>query len=277
MSEEHHESSGLLMYGFQIGSGLACAVVLIIAGIWATGILFPPPPNQANAYEIDYPDRELAEARAQNVNLAAVQVSWPFGLSDVRKRELLAHNRDLLKSDPSALRNVSYVDSVGTTRATPAAPVIEVPFPNLLAEADMERGQVVAKKCLSCHTFNSGGRDSTGPNLWDVVGNDRARNPSFKYSPAMAEFGGSWSLESLDEYLRKPGKFIKGTRMAFAGIRKAQDRANLIAYMRAQSDSPVPLPDVVDIAPVEEAPAEPALEAAGEAADDESTTTETDS
>lgn len=281
MSEEHHESSGLGIFWFQIGGGLFCVTVLIIASLWATDIFFPLPPNQATAYEIDYPDRELAVARAQNVNLAAVQVTWPFGMSNKRKRELLAHNRNLLKTNPAALRNVSYVDRPTSARAAPAAPVIVVPFPNLLAEADLDRGQVVAKKCLSCHTFNNGGKDSTGPNLWNIVGNDRARNPSFKYSPAMAGFGGAWSLESLDEYLRKPGKFVKGTRMAFSGIRKSQDRANLIAYMRSQSDSPVPLPDVVEIAPAEEvpaeAPAEAAPETAEEAAADAPAITETDS
>jgi cytochrome c len=277
MSEEHHESSGAGMYWFQICGGLTAAAILIIGAVWATGILFPPPPNQATAYEIDYPDRALAEARAQNVNLAAVQVTWPFGMSDVRKRELLAHNRDLLKSNPAELKKVSYVDGPASVRSAPAAPVIEVPFPNLLAEADLGRGQVVAKKCLSCHTFNNGGRDSTGPNLWNVVGDTRARNANFKYSSAMAEFGGSWTMESLDEYLRKPGKFVKGTRMAFAGIRKAADRANLIAYMRSQSDSPVPLPDVVDVAPAEEAPLEVPAEAAEEAAAEAPAAQETDS
>jgi cytochrome c len=119
----------------------------------------------------------------------------------------------------------------------------------LLASADLARGETVAKKCLSCHTFGNGGKDSTGPNLWDVVGAERAAKAGFNYSDAMATFGGAWSLESLDDYLRKPGKYIKGTRMAFAGIRKADDRANLIAYMRSQSDNPIALPDIV---PVEE-------------------------
>jgi cytochrome c len=124
---------------------------------------------------------------------------------------------------------------------------VVVPLPNLLAGADLARGQTVAKKCLSCHTFGMGGKDSTGPNLWDVVGAQRARTAGFKYSTAMAEFGGSWTLDSLNDYLRKPGKYIKNTRMAFAGIRNDADRANLIAYMRSQSENPVALPEIVNL------------------------------
>jgi cytochrome c len=254
MSEEHHKSTGGGMYAFQICSALTVAALLIISISWASDILIPPAPNQEMAYEIDYPGQELDAARARNVNLAAVQVTWPMGMDSVRKKELLAHNRDMLKHNPSALSKVPYVESASTGPAVARAPVVELPLPNLLASADLARGETVAKKCLSCHTFGNGGKDSTGPNLWNVVGASRAANPSFKYSDAMASFGGAWSLESLNDYLRKPGKYIKGTRMAFAGIRKAEDRANLIAYMRSQSDNPVPLPEIVPVEePTEEA------------------------
>ena len=265
MSEEHKKSTGAGMYAFQICSGLIAAGLIIVSVDWAGDILIPPAPNQEMAYEIDYPERELDAARARNVNLAAVQVTWPMGMDSVRKKELLAHNRDMLKRNPSALTKVAYVDTASTTRAVDRAPVVVVPLANLLASADLARGETVAKKCLSCHTFGNGGKASTGPNLWDVVGAERAGKPGFNYSDAMTAFGGAWSLESLDAYLRKPGKYIKGTRMAFAGIRKADDRANLIAYMRAQSDNPVPLPDII---PVEE-PVEGAPEDAVEEAEDE--------
>ena len=261
MSEEHHESTGAGMFAFQICSALTVVGLLIVSVDWASDILLPPAPNQEMAYEIDYPERELDAARARNVNLAAVQVTWPLGMDSVRKKELLAHNRDLLKHNPSALSKVSYVETASTARTVDRAPVVVIPLANLLANADLARGQTVAKKCLSCHTFGNGGKDSTGPNLWNVVGAERAAKAGFNYSDAMATFGGAWSLESLDDYLRKPGKYIKGTRMAFAGIRKADDRANLIAYMRSQSDNPVPLPEIV--------PAEEPVDDAVEGAEDE--------
>jgi cytochrome c len=247
MSEEHHKSTGSGMFWFQVVCSLSLAAILVISASWAANIVMPPPPNQDNAYEIDYPERELDVARSHNVNLAAVQRSWPFGMDSKREKELLAHNRSLLKSNPSALTRVAYVDTTEAMRSTPKAAAIVVPLPNLLATADITRGATVAKKCLSCHTFGNGGKDSTGPNLWDVVGAERARNADFKYSAAMAEFGGSWTLESLNDYLRKPGKYIKNTRMAFAGIRSDADRASLIAYMRSQSDNPVALPEVVNL------------------------------
>ena len=188
MSEEHHGSKGTGMYAFQIASAIICAGLMVVTVIWWAGILFPPPANQANAYEIDYPDRELHVARAQNVNLAAAQVAWPAGgMPSIRDREKLAHNRELLKSNPSALTKVAYVDTTDSVRTRPSAPKVELPLPNLLATADIARGEVVAKKCLSCHTFGLGGSDSTGPNLWNVVGDARARNADFNYSPAMVE------------------------------------------------------------------------------------------
>jgi len=247
MSESHHKSTGAGMFWFQVVCSLSLAAIMVVSANWAANILMPPPPNQDNAYEIDYPERDLDVARSHNVNLAAVQRSWPYGMDSQREKELLAHNRDLLKSNPSALTKVAYVDNTEAVRITAKVAVPDVPLPNLLAAADLARGETVAKKCLSCHTFGLGGKDSTGPNLWDVVGADRARNADFKYSTAMIEFGGAWTLDSLNDYLRKPGKYIKNTRMAFAGIRSDADRANLIAYMVSQSDNPVALPEVVNV------------------------------
>ena len=101
-----------------------------------------------------------------------------------------------------------------------------------------------------------------GPNLFGIVGAAKARLTNFNYSGAMQASEGDWSFENLNSYLRKPSAYIKGTRMAFAGIRKDTDRANLLAYMRTMSDSPAALPTP---APVEKA-ASDAVETTTEAA-----------
>ena len=112
----------------------------------------------------------------------------------------------------------------------------------LLASADVASGEKVAKKCISCHSFNEGGANKVGPNLWNIVGTQMAANDEFSYSQALQEFGGVWDYESLNAFLIKPTGYISGTKMSFAGIRKAQQRADVILYMRAQATEPAPLP-----------------------------------
>ncbi len=126
----------------------------------------------------------------------------------------------------------------------------------LLASANVADGGKVTKKCTSCHSFDDGGPDKIGPNLWNIVNRPIASNAGFAYSAALADKGGEWTYENLDEYLLNPKAWAPGTKMAFAGLKKAGDRADLIAWLREQSPSPAPLPVV-------EAKAEP--EAASDA------------
>lgn len=111
-----------------------------------------------------------------------------------------------------------------------------------LAEADAEAGAKVARKCSACHTFDKGGKNKVGPNLWDVVGRDVASAAEYKFSGALAGIGGAWGYEELDAFLTAPKDFAKGTKMSFAGIKKDSDRADVIAYLRSLSDNPQPLP-----------------------------------
>jgi cytochrome c len=143
----------------------------------------------------------------------------------------------------------------------PAAPV-EEPIAVLLASANPEAGAAVFKKCTACHTAESGGANKVGPNLWNIVNRPLAAHEGFAYSAAMKEFaqGGSvvWDYEHLSNFLASPKGYIKGTAMGFAGVKKPDERANLIAYLRTLSDSPAPLPEAA--APA--AAAEPAAAAA---------------
>jgi cytochrome c len=114
----------------------------------------------------------------------------------------------------------------------------------LLPKATADAGAGIFKKCLSCHTPDKGGRDLVGPNLWGVVGRKVASAGSFgpRYSEAMKSHGGEWSWEALAKYLHNPAKAIPDNKMVFAGIPDNADLADLLAYLRTLSDSPVALP-----------------------------------
>jgi cytochrome c len=105
------------------------------------------------------------------------------------------------------------------------------PIEKLLASADPKAGQEVAKKCAQCHTFDQGGKPKIGPNLYGVVGGKKGHEQGFSYSQAMLDKGGDWSPEDLNQFLTKPSAFVKGTKMTFAGLPKAEDRANVIKYL----------------------------------------------
>ncbi len=115
----------------------------------------------------------------------------------------------------------------------------------MLASADAAAGEKVYKKCAACHTIEQGGANKVGPNLWNIVNRPVASHEGFSYSAAMKEHadgGKVWDYQDLSEFITKPKDFVKGTAMGFAGLKKAQDRADLIAYLRMQSSDPAPLP-----------------------------------
>ncbi|MBT5298381.1 MAG: cytochrome c family protein [Rhodospirillaceae bacterium] len=112
----------------------------------------------------------------------------------------------------------------------------------MLASATPDKGAKLFKKCKSCHTVAKGGKNTVGPNLWDVVGRAKASAAGFKYSGALTDKGGDWSYADLDAFITSPKAFAKGTKMSFAGLKKAGDRAAMLVYLRSLSDSPKPLP-----------------------------------
>jgi cytochrome c len=119
----------------------------------------------------------------------------------------------------------------------------EVPIANLLAAADPAKGSQQFNKCTGCHTIEKGGPAKQGPNLWGVMGSGIGKHaPGFPYTPALAGKGGNWDWESMSQWIKSPKDFAPGTKMNFAGIGNPQDRANLLAYLNTQDDSPLPLP-----------------------------------
>ncbi len=126
-----------------------------------------------------------------------------------------------------------------TAPATPAGPQ---PIAARLKSADAAAGKKAARKCAGCHSMSRDGKNKIGPNLWNVVDADKGAKPGFSFSGALKAAGGKWDFEALDRFLVKPKSFIPGTKMAFSGVRKATERANIIAYLRTLSDRPVALP-----------------------------------
>ena len=151
-----------------------------------------------------------------------------------------------------------------TMTAKAKAPKVKQPLEPILAmlaSADIEAGRKVAKKCAACHDFAKDGKNKIGPMLWNTVNAKRGSHEGFKYSGVLLEKEGSWTYESLNAFLAKPKDYIPGTKMSFVGLKKASERANMIAYLRAAADTPAPLPTQAEI----DAAAK-ALEAAKQAA-----------
>ncbi len=133
----------------------------------------------------------------------------------------------------------------GETPGTVGAPAQEeapVDLKALMAAASSERGKEISKKCLTCHTFEKGGANKVGPNLWGVLGNKQAHKDDFTYSKAFYALQGGWDYDNLYAYLKNPKQFVPGNKMAFAGIKKPQEIADVLAFIREQSDQKLPLP-----------------------------------
>ena len=150
-----------------------------------------------------------------------------------------------LSAPPVAVSSAPAAAGAGAAKpAAGGAPAAgPAPVAPLLAAASAEAGEKVSKQCTACHTFVKGGPNRVGPNLWDVVGRNRASVDGFAYSATLAGMKGeNWDYEAINQFLANPKGFVANTKMAFAGLKKPEDRANMIAYLRSMSDSPKPLP-----------------------------------
>ncbi|WP_373086836.1 cytochrome c family protein [Sneathiella sp.] len=134
------------------------------------------------------------------------------------------------------------IGSVATTDVATAEKDAGPPLGVLLATADPAKGEKIFKKCATCHNAEEGAANKIGPHLYDVLNRPKGSISDFSYSSAMMEKGGDWTYHDLNEFLTKPGDFIKGTKMSFVGLKKPEDRADIIAYLRSLGKSDVPLP-----------------------------------
>lgn len=176
----------------------------------------------------------------------------------------IVHPESLEKN--AVLIDVAVAADAGGAGAKPAGPE---PILAMLASADVTKGQQVAKQCGACHSFDKGGKNMVGPNLWSVVGRKKDSVAGFAYSGALEKTGGpTWTYAELNHFLYKPKAYASGTKMNFMGVKKPEDRAAVIAYLHSLNDSPLPWPTPAEIAaeapatdaatqPAEEAPATP--------------------
>jgi cytochrome c len=180
------------------------------------------------------PGYKVADVSEPAVDLGSLQRSWPAGLSQQGGR---ANVRDYM-------RNIEKVTVPRSAEGPPAlaAPAPQVDLATLLAAADAQKGRQTAQVCTSCHSFDQAAQDRIGPSLWGVVGRTVASRGTFAYSSAFRAQTGNWTYERLDHYLTNPAKAVPGNKMGFAGLRRAEDRANVIAFLSTLSTSPVPFP-----------------------------------
>ena len=138
---------------------------------------------------------------------------------------------------------VDVEQAVVTTAQTSSETTMEkIDMAALMALGDLATGEKVFKKCAACHSIVKGGKNNIGPALYNVVGRKVGAVSDYKYSKALSGYDKEWSFEELNGYLIKPAKWIKGTKMAFAGLRKEKDRASVILYLNENGDNPLPLP-----------------------------------
>lgn len=144
---------------------------------------------------------------------------------------------------PKKLEKPGFVIAVAEKATeTGAAAVALAPISGLLAAASLEKGANVAKQCATCHALEKGVTKPTGPSLYGIIDRERGKVDGFKYSSALVAKGGAWSYEELNAFLNNPKGAIAGTIMAYAGLKKEGDRADLILYLRSLADKPADLP-----------------------------------
>jgi len=198
---------------------------------WLAGAMYPVPYLERPAYNVP-------GATEPAVDLASLRLRWPQALGSTEDRvRLLGYMRDMRQPAPGTA-------TAGGEAGTSAAPAPEqMPdFASAIPAADVAAGKEIAQRCQQCHDLSKGGPNKIGPDLYGIIGRPRASHPGFSYSTVMTAKGGTWTYEEIFRFLRSPGRYIPGTKMSFIGLPRAQDRLNLLAFMRSWADTPPPLP-----------------------------------
>ena len=137
---------------------------------------------------------------------------------------------------------VDVEDQIDTSISQVVKIVEKIDIAALMSQGDATNGEKIFKKCAACHSINKGGANKIGPALYNVVGRKVGGLNNYKYSKALASYDKDWTFEELNGFLKKPATYIKGTKMAYAGLRKETDRASIIKYLNQNSDNPKQLP-----------------------------------
>jgi cytochrome c len=218
-----------LWEGTKYAAAILAALLLAVVCDWLSGAMYPVPYLARAAYIVP----GVAEP---TVDLAELRRHWPQALASPADRaRLLGYMHDM--------RQVASLNPAQQGGAAAAPTVEELPdFASAIPAANVAAGQETAQRCLQCHVWDKGGPNKIGPDLWGIIGRKRASHPGFDYSSAMTAKGGTWTYDEIFRFLRSPGRYIPGTKMSFIGLPRAQDRLNLIAFMRSWADRPPPLP-----------------------------------
>lgn len=190
-----------------------------------------------------------------NMALAALVVAgiiaWVSGFASTQ-----AVHSETLEKDAVTIEVAAAPTAGGAAKVAMPEPILE-----MVATADIERGKAVAKACAACHFFENDGKNGVGPNLHNVVGRKKDVEPGYSYSGALLTNGGdTWTYSELNKFLWKPKAYAAGTKMSFVGIKKPEDRAAVLAYLRSINNAPAPTAaeiakDKADLTPADAAAA----------------------
>lgn len=177
-----------------------------------------------------------------NKIFAAVLVAGIIAMFAGFVADNIIHEHDLAE-DAVKVEGIESADGGGPAKAAMPEPIM-----HLIASADVAQGEKLSKVCAACHSFESGGPNGVGPNLYGIINAKFAHASGFAYSETLAGMNGSWDYDALNKFIWKPKYFVEGTKMSFVGFKKPEDRAAIIAWLRTKAPSPAALPSAADIA-----------------------------